>query len=105
GQHKLHTLKSSDRVTKLLTFARIITGDFKGGLRYANSYRADIDTSPIQGREGDFETLALGAEQIIRRQLAVLKDQFPGGRRVQAHLALGLAKRKARNAFFNHETG
>ena len=76
GQAELHGLVFIDGFAEAFAFARIAQGRFIRGARHAHGLRGDADASAFQAGQGDLVALPFFANQIFRRDAAVLEQDL-----------------------------
>ena len=86
GQAELHGLVFIDGLAETFPFARVAQRCLIRGARHAHGLRGDADASPFQAGQGDLVALSLFANQIFRRDAAVVEEDLRRVRRMLAHL-------------------
>src|ERR1700688_1826916 len=82
GKKQLNSLESANRFAKLLAFASILAGSFKGSLRYADRNRSDIHPTTIERGQSNLQTLAFLADALRGWDCTLGENQFAGRRRM-----------------------
>ena len=86
GQAKAHGLVVKDGLAKALALFAVVQGAFKGRAGHAHALRGNADAPAFQGREGNFVALALGTDQVLGRDAAVVQIDLRGIAAVLAQL-------------------
>jgi len=103
GEHELDALVARYLDAELLALLCVPDRRVVRRLRDAHCLGGDGDPARIDGLERDAEPLSFLAQQVLRRDPAVVEHEFGGRRRVDTHLVLHLADREARRAALHDE--
>ncbi len=103
GQLKRNRLEFADGLAELLAPFGIVQRRLVGALRHAQAEGRNRDAAAIQRAHSIDEAVALFAQQVLRRNLAVFEDQFRGVAGAQAELVFFLAGAESFGALFHHE--
>src|SRR6185295_152863 len=99
----LHGLEARDRLAELPPLLRVGARGFVGALREPDRERGDADAAGVEDLQRVDETLSLLADQLRRRQPAVLEHDFAGVARAHPELVLFLAGAHSRRAVLEDE--
>jgi hypothetical protein len=73
GQAKAHGLVVEDGLAKALALFGVVQRALEGAARHAHALRRDADAPAFQAAQGNLVALALGANQVLGRDAAVVK--------------------------------
>ena len=76
GQAELHGLVFIDGFAETFALACVLQGRFIRGARHAHGLRSDADASAFQAGQGDLVALSFFANQIFRRDAAVVEQDL-----------------------------
>src|SRR5262245_30958376 len=98
GDQILHQLKAADRATELLPLLGIADRRLYAALANPHTTGCNTVAAVIQSGHGDFKAVTHLAQQLIRRNAAVLEDELASIGSAQTKLAMHVAGGKPRGA-------
>src|SRR5438105_39494 len=105
GQHRRDELVLRDRHAHGLARLRVLERVVRRALREAEALRADPGPRAVEDLHRDPEAFALLAEQVVRRDAAVVEEDLARGRALDSHLRLDPPDLEPGRVRFDHERG
>lgn len=105
GELELDSLELGDGFAELAALAGVADGVLEGAVGEADELGADGDAAGIKGFDGYLIALTGLAEDIFRRDAAVIEQDFAGGGAADAEFVLFAADGEAGGVAFDQEAG